>query len=345
MRNIMKAALSAGLSLTCLAFSAGCGSGGVIGSKNGANSKATKIVLVAKQEGIPWFDDMRSGVKQFSEDNKGKVDVKQIAPDSGDSAKQVQMVSDLISQQVDAIVVVPNDPQALKPVIKQAKAKGIVVVSHEASNIADDVDYDIEAFKNEDFGVAFCKPLAENMGGKGKLAAVVGSKTMETHMAWYRACKSMMEKDYPNIQFVSSEPYEDNNNDDTARKVATEILNAHPDITGFFGTSVSAGSNMAAVLKERSNRNVYVSTLGIPSVDMPYIQDDWVRYAQTWRPKDAGYAALQLAYDKVQGKKIASGIDLKAKGYEKSEVKGHQVYGDAPLILKKGDYKDGKYPF
>ena len=82
------------------------------------------------------------------------------------------------------------------------------------------------------------------MGGKGKLAAVVGSKTMETHMAWYNSCKSMLEKDYPDITFVSDEPYEDNNDDDTARKVATEILNAHPDITGFFGTSVSAGSNM-----------------------------------------------------------------------------------------------------
>ena len=74
------------------------------------------------------------------------------------------------------------------------QGQGIVVVAHEASNIADDVDYDIEAFQNTDFGEAFCKPLAEGMGGKGKLAAVVGSKTMETHMAWYNSCKSMLEK-------------------------------------------------------------------------------------------------------------------------------------------------------
>lgn len=276
MRNTLKTTLAAGLAVACLAPIAACGSGGLVGGSK-SSGDTVKMVLVAKQEGIPWFDDMRTGVEQFGKDNAGKVDVKQIAPDSGDSAKQVQMVSDLISQDVDAIVVVPNDPQALKPVIKQAKAKGIVVIAHEASNIADDVDYDIEAFQNTDFGEAFCKPLAEGMGGKGKLAAVVGSKTMETHMAWYNSCKSMLEKDYPDIEFVSDEPYEDNNDDDTARKVATEILNAHPDITGFFGTSVSAGSNMAAVLKERNNKNIYVSSLGIPSVDMPYIDEGWVQ--------------------------------------------------------------------
>ena len=274
MRNTLKTTLAAGLAVACLVPMAACGSGGLVGGSK-SSGDTVKMVLVAKQEGIPWFDDMRTGVEQFGKDNAGKVDVKQIAPDSGDSAKQVQMVSDLISQDVDAIVVVPNDPQALKPVIKQAKAKGIVVIAHEASNIADDVDYDIEAFQNTDFGEAFCKPLAEGMGGKGKLAAVVGSKTMETHMAWYNSCKSMLEKDYPDIEFVSDEPYEDNNDDDTARKVATEILNAHPDITGFFGTSVSAGSNMAAVLKERNNKNIYVSSLGIPSVDMPYIDEGW----------------------------------------------------------------------
>lgn len=344
MRNTLKTTLAAGLAVACLAPIAACGSGGLVGGSK-SSGDTVKMVLVAKQEGIPWFDDMRTGVEQFGKDNAGKVDVKQIAPDSGDSAKQVQMVSDLISQDVDAIVVVPNDPQALKPVIKQAKAKGIVVIAHEASNIADDVDYDIEAFQNTDFGEAFCKPLAEGMGGKGKLAAVVGSKTMETHMAWYNSCKSMLEKDYPDIEFVSDEPYEDNNDDDIARKVATEILNAHPDITGFFGTSVSAGSNMAAVLKERNNKNIYVSSLGIPSVDMPYIDEGWVQYAQTWRPADAGYAALQLAYDKVKGESIETGLDLKADGYGSVEVKGHQVYGDAPLVLKKGDYADGKYPF
>lgn len=345
MRKSMKVTLATMLTVAFLAPMSACGSGGLIGSKQSSKNGKIKMVLVAKQEGIPWFDDMRSGVERFGKDHEGEVEVKQIAPDSGDSAKQAQMISDLISQNVKAIVVVPNDPQALKPVIKQAKAKGIVVISHEGGNIADDVDYDIEAFKNKDFGEGFCKPLADGIGGKGKIAAIVGSKTMETHMAWYKACKSLIEKEYPDISFVSDEPYEDNNNDDTARKVSTEILNAHPDLKGLFGTSVSAGANMAAVLKERGNKNVFVSSLGIPSVDMPYINEGWVKYAKAWRPADAGYAALSLAYNKIKCKKISNGTNLNVKGYEDIQVDGHQVRGNAPMVLKKGDFPDGKYPF
>lgn len=345
MRKMMKITLGSLLAAALVASLSACGSGGLLGNQSSSGKGKLKMVLVAKQEGIPWFDDMRSGVERFGKDHEKDVEVKQIAPDSGDSAKQAQMISDLISQKVDAIVVVPNDPQALKPVIKQARAKGIIVIAHEGGNIADDVDYDIEAFENKSFGERFCKPLAEGISGKGKIASVVGSKTMETHMAWYNACKAFIKEKYPDISFVSDEPYEDNNNDDTARKVATEILNAHPDLKGFFGTSVSAGANMAAVLKERGNKNIYVSSLGIPSVDMPYINEGWVQYAQAWRPADAGYAALSLAYNKLKGKKIISGIDLKVKGYENIQVDGHQVKGDAPLILKKGDFADGKYPF
>lgn len=334
--------------LACVAlvsFSLTACGGGIVGANKSGSSDTKNIVLVAKQEGIPWFDDMRSGVEKFAKENHGKVSARQIAPDSGDPAKQSQMISDLLSQDVDAIVVVPNDPQALQPVIKQARDKGIVVVTHEASNIAANVDYDIEAFDNESFGKAFAENVAKGMGGKGQLAAVVGSHTMETHMAWYNAAVAYLKEKYPEIKLVSAQPYEDNNDDAKARAVATEILNTYPDLKGFIGTSVSAGANMAAVLQERNNKNVTVSTLGIPSVTMPYINDGWVYYAQAWRPADAGYAACSLALQKLESKEIKTGTNLKSIGYDSVKVEDHMVYGEAPLVLKKGDFSDGKYPF
>ncbi len=118
-----------------------------------------EIVMVAKHEGISWFDDMRTGVEQFGKDYGVKA--YQIAPEGGDPAKQVQMVEDLIAKGVDAILVVPNDPTAMEPVLKKAKEKGIVVISHEAQQLAPIVDYDVEAFRNEDFGVVMFEALAK----------------------------------------------------------------------------------------------------------------------------------------------------------------------------------------
>ena len=81
-----------------------------------------EIVMVAKHEGISWFDDMRTGVEEFGKDYGVKA--YQIAPEGGDPAKQVQMVEDLIAKGVDAILVVPNDPTSMEPVLKKAKEAG-----------------------------------------------------------------------------------------------------------------------------------------------------------------------------------------------------------------------------
>lgn len=309
------------------------------------NEDVYEIVMVAKHEGIPWFDDMRKGVEEFNDEFKGKVKAWQIAPEGGDPAKQVQMVEDLIAQGVDAICVVPNDPDAMRPVLERAKDKGIVIISHEAGGLTDIVDYDVEAFDNKSFGELMFEELAKAMGGEGKFAAMVGGLTMETHMAWYNAGMEYIKENYPNMQAVSEEPYEDKNDDKIARDKALEILNAYPDLKGFVGTSVSAGSNMASVLKERNNKDVKVVSLGIPSVSGPYLEEGYMVHAQTWRPADAGYVCCNLAYKILEGEEIKDGMDLNRDGYDNIKIEDKIVYGNAPLILKKGTFEPGNYPF
>ena len=106
-------------------------------------NKDITSVMVAKHEGISWFDDMRIGVDQFAADTG--VNAYQIAPEGGDPAKQLQMVEDLITQGVDAICVVPNDAKSMAPTLQKARDAGIVVIGHEAPDILDSVDYDLSA--------------------------------------------------------------------------------------------------------------------------------------------------------------------------------------------------------
>ena len=181
-----------------------------------------EIVMVAKAEGISWFDDMRVGVEQFGKDYG--VNAYQIAPEGGDPAKQAQMVEDLIAKGVDAILVVPNDPKSMEPVLKKAKEKGIVVVAHEAQQLAPIVDFDMEAFKNEYFGEVMFEALAQAMGGEGQFTGFVGALTMETHMQWFNAGLKYVQENYPDMEFVSPEPYEDMNDEKISYAKFQEIL-------------------------------------------------------------------------------------------------------------------------
>lgn len=341
------------LALTVTAFAAvgllaGCGSVGDTGSAAaGSEDGVFRIATVSKVEGISWFEAMRTGVEQFNADNSGTVEAWQTGPDSGDPAKQVQIVEDLIAQGVDALVVIPNDPQSIAPVLKKARDAGIVVITHEAPALAatESVDYDLEAFDNAVFGEKMFEKLAEKMGGKGTFVGEVGSLTSETHMAWYNAGLEYLKVNHPEMKAVSAQPYEDDNDDSKARDNALEILKAYPDLGGFVGTSVSAGANFAAVLKEKGLTNIKMSMLSLPSVAGPYLEEGIVDSAQAWNPAGAGYAANAVALAVLQGKSLETGSDLSFEGYDSVTVDGKLITGAAILMIEKGTYPAGKYPF
>ncbi len=304
-------------------------------------SKPLEIVMVAKHEGISWFDDMRTGVEQFGKDFNVKA--YQIAPEGGDPAKQVQMTEDLIAKGVDAILVVPNDPTAMEPVLKKAKAAGIVVVSHEAQALAPIVDYDVEAFNNDDFGVLMFESLAKQMNYEGKFTGFVGGLTMQTHMQWFEAGLKHVKAKYPKMKFVSTQPYEDKNDEKIAHEKALEIMKTYPDLKGVFGCSVSSGTMFSLALQQKKNTRIKVVSLALPSVSGPYIKSGYMAQGQCWRPADAGYVSAYVAYKILKGEPVATGMNLKKPGYESCKVVDKVVFGNAPLVLTKATVD--KYPF
>lgn len=306
------------------------------------DSDKLEIVMVAKHEGISWFDDMRVGVDEFG-DEYADVKAYQIAPEGGDPAKQVAMVEDLIAKGVDAILVVPNDPVSMIPVLKKAREAGIVVVSHEAQELAGIVDYDMEAFDNDDFGRLMFESLAREMDYKGKYAGMVGGLTMQTHMQWFTAGYEYAKEKYPEMTFVLNEPLEDFNTESESYEKTKELLKTYPDLKGLFGCSASSTIMEALVTEEKGRTDIAVVGLTLPSMSSVYLESGSLRQAQCWRPADAGYVSALIAYKILKGETIESGINLVKEGYEDCKVADGIIYGNAPLVLTAENVAD--YPF
>ncbi|MDQ7250499.1 autoinducer 2 ABC transporter substrate-binding protein [Dongia sedimenti] len=303
--------------------------------------KQLEIVMCAKQEGISWFDDMRVGVEQFGKDFG--VNAYQIAPEKGDPAKQAQMVESLIAKRVDAILVVPNDPKSMIPVLQEARKAGITVISHEAQSLAGIAHYDVEAFKNENFGRLMFENLAKAMGGEGDFAGVVGALTMETHMQWFNAGLEHVKKNYPKMKFVLAQPLEDNNDEKTALDKVNEVLKKYPTLKGLVGCSVSGTSMSALAVEKLRRKDIKVVGLGLPSINGVYLDSGYEQEAQCWRPADAGYVSAHVAYKLLKGEAIEAGMDLKRPGYEKVTLENGVIYGDATLVLTKENWKNYKF--
>ena len=295
---------------------------------NSADPSDYKVVMIVKQSDS-WFDDMAAGVDQLKKDTGLNVSVQ--VPETGDAASQISIMENLIAQGVDAICVVPNDPEALIPTIQKARDAGIVVVTHEAPGIADSVDMDVEAFVNEEFGKLFGENLAQAMGGKGEYVGFVGGLTMETHMKWYKAAVQYITENYPDMKCLTEEPFEDGNSVDGAYSKALEVLKAYPDIKGFFDCSAQGGGICQALEEKGKAGDIKVVSLALPSMSATYLKDGSMSHGQAWRPADAGYATCYAAYLLASGQGVTTGTDLKITGYDSMKVEGNIAYGNAPL--------------
>ncbi|WP_188825532.1 autoinducer 2 ABC transporter substrate-binding protein [Brucella endophytica] len=280
-----------------------------------ANGKTYTIATVVKVDGIAWFDRMRGGVEQFKADTGH--DVWMLGPSQADAAAQVQIVENLIAQGVDAIAIVPFSVEAVEPVLKKARDRGIVVISHEASNIQN-VDYDIEAFDNKAYGANLMKELARSMGGKGKYVATVGGLTSKSQMEWVDGAVEYQKANFPEMSLVTErlETYDDANTDYTKLK---EAMTAYPDITGILGAPMPTSAGAGRLIAESGlSGKVFFAGTGLVSVAGEYLKNDNIQYIQFWDPAVAGYAMNMLAVAALEKKngQIKAGLNLGLPGYE-----------------------------
>jgi simple sugar transport system substrate-binding protein len=279
-----------------------------------AVGKKFSMATVVKVDGIAWFDRMREGVKQFKDDTGH--DTWMVGPSQADAAAQVQIVESLIAQGVDAICIVPFSVEAVEPVLKKARDRGIVVISHEASNL-NNTDYDIEAFDNRAYGAKLMEVLAKQMGGEGGYVCTVGSLTSQSQNEWIDGGIAYQKAHFPKMFEVTKriETYDDANTDYTKLK---EVLTTYPKLRGILGGPMPTSAGAGRLIAERGLKGkLFFSGTGLVSVAGQYLKDGDIDYIQFWDPAVAGYAmnilaVMALAKHRDQ---IKQGLDLGLTGY------------------------------
>lgn len=288
--------------------------GGDEGS-NGSGDGKYRIAVVPKDATNPWFVRMEVGVKKYAEESG--LDVFQRGPAETDATQQSQVIRDLIAQNVNAICVVPVDPGALEPVLKEAMDAGIVVVTHEGAS-QQNTKYDIEAFSNEAYGGFIMENLAQGMGEEGVYTTMVGHITNASHNEWADGGVKFQKEKYPNMTLLEAQPrVESGDTAEGAYQAAKEVLKAHPEVKGIMGTSSFDAPGVARAIEEMGLKDkVFTAGTGMPQANKEILQSGTVHALTLWDPADAGYAMASLAKKILDGEEIKEGVNLGVKGYE-----------------------------
>jgi simple sugar transport system substrate-binding protein len=327
-KRVVSAVSAAGASVLLLA---GCA---------GPSSEAQTMVTVVKLSGVGWFDRMEEGVAEFAAETG--IDARQEGADDASPEKQLALIQNILAQSPTGIVVVPNSPEALEDIFKQARDAGVIVVTHEAAGMTN-VDADIEAFDNTWYGAQIMTNLAACMGEEGKYVSFVGGLTAKTHMTWVEGAYQEQMANFPNLVRVE-DPIESKEDETVAYERAKEILAKYPDIKGFQG---SAGTDVAgigrAVQEAGLQDQVCVMGTSIPSVASKYLEDGSIDKIFFWDPALAGKAALKMTQILADGGQITEGTDLGIVGYNSlKKLAGYDNVwaGEAAVIVDMSNVSD-----
>ena len=303
-------------------------------------AEGKSIATVVKIAGIQWFNRMEEGVKEYAADTSDNAF--QVGPAQADPQQQAALIEDMIAQGVDALAVVPMSPEALEPVLKRAMEAGITVITHEAAS-QQNINYDIEAFVNEDFGANLMEQLATCMEGKGEYAVFVGSLTSQTHNQWVDGAIAYQKEKYPDMTMVGdkNETFDDSQK---AYEKAQEVLRAFPNIKGMQGSASTDVAGIGLAVEERGMEDATcVFGTSLPSIAGQYLDTGAVDGIGFWDPSIAGYAMNKLAAMVIDGEAITDGMDLGLPGYENITLDGKVIYGQAWVNVNKENMAD--YPF
>lgn len=289
---------------------AGCGGSSDSGSEStaasgGAAEGAKTIAIVPKSAGNPYNEKEVEGFKEVIEAS-GNTCIVQY-PDAATADAQITVIQNLISQQVDGIMVAGNDTNALQSVLQEAMNAGIKVGCFDSSVNPQSRQVFVNQAGNAEIGSTLMEAVYDLTGGEGQWAILSATSQATNQNAWIDAMKSVMEGDekYSKLELV-----EVAYGDDEAQKSTDQtqaLLSKYADLK-LIVAPTTVGIMAAAKVLQDEGSSVKLTGLGLPSEMAAYIGDDDAHscpYMYLWNPIDlgklAGYTAIALCDGTITG--------------------------------------------
>lgn len=221
-------------------------------------------------------------------------------------AQQMNIIQDMISRRVDAIVMAACDENALVDTIKQAMDAGIPVITID-SGVKSDLPVSFVATDNVAAAIAAADTLTALIGGAGKvglLPFVPGAATSEMREAGF---KEGLAK-HPTVHLVST-LY---THSDVAKAMSAtqDMLTAHPDLKGIFAANEAACIGaMRAIEAAGKTGEVKLVAFDASEDQVTALESGLVQALIVQNAFRMGYDGVKTAYDHIQGLPVEKRID------------------------------------
>ena len=257
------------------------------------NAADTRIALVVKSLGNGFFDAAAKGAEQAAAE-LGGIEIIYTGPTSATAEGQIEIINALIAQQVDAIAISANDPDALVPALKKAMDRGIAVISWDSGVAAEGRQMHLNPSDTALIGETIFKLAADYLPDGGQVAILSASSTAANQNSWIGAGKEALPTMFPNIELVAT-VYGD---DDSVKSTdeAKGLIASYPDLKAIIApTTVGVVAAAQVVTDMGLIGKINVTGLALPSEFKQFIDSGASQAVALWNPIDLGYSAVYIA--------------------------------------------------
>jgi len=246
--------------------------------------------------------DFFNQIKQSVTKEAAKRGMEVVVADArGDAATQVNQIEDFVTKKVDAIVYIPAGATAAGVPVKTARKAGIPIIAVDRNP----PDAPADTFIASD-SVASAKKLGEfvakKTGGEGQVAILQGQIGTTPEQDRNNGFQQAL-KENPGLQVVAKQPADWDQ--DKGFNIAQNMLQAHPDISVFFGRADAMALGAAQAVRVANVKHP-VTIVGFDGdfAGLKAVRAGTIDATMTQQTQKMGRMAVQDAQTLIKGNKV-----------------------------------------
>ncbi len=243
--------------------------------------------------------------------------------------KQVEMFQTALDKKPAAICLAAVDSKAFQPLLEKAKAANIPVIGFD-SGVDSDIPVSTAATDNIAAAAYAADKMAELIGGEGEVAVIAHDQTSRTGIDRVKGFTDQIKNKYPKITVVDVQYGAGDQLKST--DLAKAIIQAHPNLKGFFGANEGSIIGVLNAVKELKMEGK-LTVIGYDSgqQQMDAIRSGAEAGAITQDPIGIGYKCVEAAVKAMKGEALPKNIDTGFHWYDKTTIDDPAI---APLLYK-----------
>lgn len=313
-------------------------------------AKTLKIAMLPKFKGENYFDACKVGAEEAAKELG--VEFLYDGPPQNDATNQnqVNILEGWIAQEVDVIIVSPNDPDAITATLENARSQGIKVLTYDA-DANGGRDFFVNQVTADGVAAGLVKGTADKLIAKGygpekpaSIALVSSAETDANQKSWVDAIKKLLATDeYSWMKVADGAIYYPGPAEDKNQELAATLVGSMGDGDGKYQAVIgltsmatpALGAAYEAAATKPDATKIVLTGLATPNAIKDYIKngDNPLDAGVLWNCMDLGYLAVQTGYQFANGTLTADASSVTAgRVGDKAIENGMVILGDALIF-------------